>query len=208
MHSTLDLSGSVKAFHILPSSLSVLEDFYEWSDENDDEYGYVEDELSSIYTFAFGYGYVATLLGERHVTVDSGIQNFCNHGCNGTYNYGEEDGIGFTEMNVDVHRAPEALLNKASEVYSPVFERHLRQILAVGDYTLRDIHKGEEITCDYLSFVGDPEDWKEDVTGLRAQCSGEAMGDIQEYEFQLKHQTEINDFEGFFVSDNLTMQCD
>ena len=60
-------------------------------------------------------------------------------------------GAEFTEMNVDLDRAPEALLNKASEVYSPIYERHLRQILSVGDYTLRDIRQGEEILCDYLS---------------------------------------------------------
>mmetsp|Transcript_42960 Transcript_42960/g.90246 ORF Transcript_42960/g.90246 Transcript_42960/m.90246 type:complete len:925 (+) Transcript_42960:227-3001(+) len=199
MHSTLDLSGSVKAFYFLPLTLSVLEDFYEWADVNYDEYAYVEDELSSVYTFAYGYGYVATLLGEKHVTVDSGILSFCNHGCNGTFSYGEEESLGFTEMNVDLDHAPEALLNKISIVYSPVFERHLRQILAVGDYTLRDIHQGEEITCDYLSFVGDPVEWEEDVTGLRAQCLGETRGDIQEYEF------ETNADEPVF--DNFATEC-
>ena len=91
--------------------------------------------------------------GKRHVTVDSGIMNFCNHGCNSTYSYGDENQqeLGFNEMNVNLDHAPEALLNKALQVYSPVFERHLRQVLSLGDYTLRNIRKGEEILCDYLS---------------------------------------------------------
>ena len=89
--------------------------------------------------------------GKKHVTVDAGITTFCNHGCNGTYSYGDENAVDFTEMSVDLNHAPEALLNKASQVYSPVFERRLRQILNVGDSTLRDIRQGEEILCDYLS---------------------------------------------------------
>ena len=103
------------------------------------------------------------LQGEKHYTVDSGIPTFCNHGCNGTYNYAdyhrkyngeyyeEEEGEDYTEMNVDLDHVPEDLLNKASSVFSPVFERHLRQISAVGGDTSRDIRRGEEILCNYLS---------------------------------------------------------
>ena len=47
-------------------------------------------------------------------------------------------------MTVDLKNPPEEVFNKAS-VHSPVFGRHLRQILGVGGYTLRDIKKGEEI---------------------------------------------------------------
>ena len=54
MYSNFDLKGSVKAFHLWPSTLSVIEDLYEWADDNDDEYGYVEDELSGVHTFAYG----------------------------------------------------------------------------------------------------------------------------------------------------------
>jgi len=183
-YSYLDLAGSVKAFHFWPSTIEIMDDLYEWAEDNKEDGEYVEDQLVSVLTFAYGYGYTATLLGKRHVTVDSGIMNFCNHGCNSTYSYGDENQqeLGFNEMNVNLDHAPEALLNKALQVYSPVFERHLRQVLSLGDYTLRNIRKGEEILCDYLSFVGDPEEWEEDVTSLRGQCSGETMGQIQEYE--------------------------
>mmetsp|Transcript_17214 Transcript_17214/g.27953 ORF Transcript_17214/g.27953 Transcript_17214/m.27953 type:complete len:145 (+) Transcript_17214:129-563(+) len=121
--------------------------------------------------------------GKSHWTVGSGIFIFCNHGCNGTYNYGD-DGIGFTEMNVDLDSAPENVLNKATDVYNPAFERHLRQIMEMGDYTLRDIGKGEEILCNYLSYVGDPDKWKHEVTSLRDICGGESMGVIAVYELQ------------------------
>ena len=67
-------------------------------------------------------------------------------------------------MDVDLYDPPETVLNKAN-IYSPVFERHLRQILSVGDNILRDIKKDEEIFCNYLSYVGDPDNWEEDVGG-------------------------------------------
>ena len=54
MYSSFDLNGSVKAFHLLPSTLSVIDDLYEWADDNDNEYGYVENEISSVHTFAYG----------------------------------------------------------------------------------------------------------------------------------------------------------
>lgn len=87
-------------------------------------------------------------------------------------------------MNVALDEVPEDLLHTVDVVYSPLNERHLRQRLSSGDKTLRNIQQGEEILCDYLSFVGNPEDWEEDVVGLREQCSGEAVGNIQEYELQ------------------------
>lgn len=78
-----------------------------------------------------------TLQGRKHFTIDSGLPTFCNHGCNGSYNYGEVedggDGVKFTELNIDLKKAPPGdLLNSASKIYSPVFERHLRQITAIG----------------------------------------------------------------------------
>ena len=89
-----------------------------------------------------------------------------NHGCNGTFSYGEdgdeEDEVQITEMNADPNFAPLGLLNKAPK-HSPVVERHLRQVLSIGDITLKDIKRGEEILCDYLAFIGNPADWKDEV---------------------------------------------
>lgn len=66
-------------------------------------------------------------------------------------------------MNVDLDHAPEGLLNKPFNVFSPVVERHQRQIFTQGDYTVRDIKKGEEIFCNYLKFIGNTVEWKEEV---------------------------------------------
>ena len=91
--------------------------------------------------------------GETHLTVDSGLLIFCNHGCNGTSSYGcaETKQLGYTEINVALEEVPEDLLQTADIVYSPLNERHLRQRLSSGDKTLREIKQGEEILCDYLS---------------------------------------------------------
>eukprot|EP01083_Nonionella_stella_P290826 989557_1 len=142
--------------------------------------------------------------GNLHFTVDAGITTFCNHGCGGKFNYGDDESE-ITEMTADLDEAPEKLLNKASNVYSPVFERHLRQITSVGDYTIRNIKAGEEILCNYLSFVGDPDLWEEDVTSLRRQCAEDAMGDIQEYESKFNEETVDSTIDGTFItSDNFT----
>ena len=192
-YSMLNVEGGVKAFYVLPSCWAVFEPFYEWADEGsdvDEIKAYIEDELSSFYTFTDGYGYASTLLGQKHWTVDSSILTFCNHGCNGTANYGDEDNIDVTEMNVDLYNPPEGVLIKAA-VYSPVMERHLRSHLSVGDYTLGDIKTGEEIVCNYLAFVGDPDDWQEGVMELKEMCAGEHPGAIFEYEIASQRDASI-----------------
>merc|ERR1712194_63898 len=175
-----DLAGTAKAFYFLPSTWAIIAELVE------DGAGHAKEALSSVHTFAHGYGSAYTLLGKTHYTVESSIMLFCNHGCNGTYSFGSEEGqeLGLTETNVDLNRIPEALQDEEASVYSPLFERHLRQKLTFGvDTTLRDIRQGEEILCDYLEYVGtDLEDWRDDVVGLREQCTGEAMGFIQGYE--------------------------
>ncbi len=98
-----------------------------------------------------------------HYIIDSGIALFCNHGCNGTYNVGELGDNGYTEMSVDLHHA-EGELVKSAAIFSPIAERHMR--LFWGQYfSLRDIKQGEEILCNYLEYIGDPDYWEEEVMG-------------------------------------------
>lgn len=123
------------------------------------------------------------------MSVDSGLLFFMNHGCNDTSNYGyiyDEDREPFTEFNVDFNNLnltdlEENLANTAEGPYSPVFDRHWRRPLNSDDYFFRDIAAGEEILTNYLSFVGDPDDFKEFVLHLRKVCSGE-KGTVAEYE--------------------------
>jgi len=168
---SLVMNMGVKSFHILPFTLSIIEDHLY---DDDGNLSIAKDELSSVATFINGYGYVATLLGKKHFSIASSIMTFCNHGCNGTYNIGDDD-YEFTEMNVDLNHAAEDVLNEA-HVWSPVIERHLRQTASIGDTTMRDIKKGEEILCNYLSFIGELDYWKEEAMSLRDQCAGESMG--------------------------------
>ena len=92
-----------------------------------------------------------------------------------------------TESNVDLNNPKEVsklvscAVNKAS-AFSPVFDRNLRHALNSGDYALRKIKKGEEVTTDYLEFAGDPEVLIEYTVSLRRICSGQELGDIDEYQ--------------------------
>ena len=81
------------------------------------------------------------------------------------YGYQDEGDTFFTEQNADVDNLNELQENRLniSIPYSPVYERNLRHLLNSGDYALRKISKGEEILNDYLSYVADPEDLKEDI---------------------------------------------
>lgn len=63
-----------------------------------------------------------------------------------------------TELNVD-----EIDDDPPDAVFSPVRERHIRQYLSVGDYTLREIKEGEEILCNYVDFIDDPDDWEDEL---------------------------------------------
>ena len=44
--------SGVKSFHVLPSTWSIIRDLREWAD--DDEYVFVQEELSSLFTFIDG----------------------------------------------------------------------------------------------------------------------------------------------------------
>jgi len=106
---------------------------------------------------------------------------FSNHGCSGLYNYGDEYSP-ITESSVDLtmYKIPED--HKCTAIpYSPVQERHLRQIMSAGDIALREIEAGEEILVNYVTFA-DPEEWIDKVKRLRDQCEGKAVGEVEEYE--------------------------
>lgn len=104
--------------------------------------------------------------GEVHLVVESCILLFMNHGCNGTYNFGNEDDVKpFTEMDVESFFTKDSgmnFINKAPP-FSPVYERHLVQLCKVGDGTTREIKAGEEILTDYLAFGGEIDEFMEDA---------------------------------------------
>jgi hypothetical protein len=77
---------------------------------------------------------------------------FSNHGCNQSYNYGDEYSL-LTEATIDLstEKIPDGY-DCTAIPYSPLQERHLRQILSAGDVTLREIKAGEEILVSAIAF--------------------------------------------------------
>ena len=113
------------------------------------------------------------------VFVDSGVMTFVNHGCNKTYNIGQESLVDEVTANVDVF--PDDLSGNShvrTSTYNPVVDRHLRN---EADQSIRDIKAGEEILDNYLAFIGAEEYWAGGVQDLRNLCSG-AVGLVTEYE--------------------------
>jgi len=178
---SIGLEKKSLSYFILPSTHQIIEEMYYWAEENYDKAyaSEVYDSISAVEAFSIGYGFWSTLLGRTHSTVDSGALMFCNHGCNGTYNYGVI--TGFTEANVDLKQPPEMIIGKSS-AFSPVTERNMRQYLSGGDATNRVIKQGEELLCDYLGYVGNPQYWEEEIVSLRGQCDGSGVGDITYFE--------------------------
>lgn len=66
--------------------------------------------------------------------------------------------VKITEVNVD-----DMDDDPPDVVFNPIRERHMRQWLSTGDYTLRDIRKGEEILCNYVDYIDDPDDWDNEL---------------------------------------------
>mmetsp|Transcript_12306 Transcript_12306/g.18875 ORF Transcript_12306/g.18875 Transcript_12306/m.18875 type:complete len:550 (+) Transcript_12306:162-1811(+) len=177
----IGLEKSSLSYFILPSTHQIIEEMCDWADQYDGEaYAYeVLKSISAVEAFKTGYGFWSTELGRAHSTVDSGAMMFCNHGCNGTYNFGRV--TGFTEANVDLKEPPESIFRKP-RAFDPVTERNMRQDLSSMSSTNRAMKQGEELLCDYLSYVGSAQYWEEDIASLRGQCDGSEVGDISSYE--------------------------
>lgn len=184
--SAIGVEKASLSYFIHPSTHRIMMELYEWAEENDDyEEEYVEEvfeSVNAIVGFSTGYGFWGSLLGRTHSTVDSGLQMFCNHGCNGSYNYNAPDGFNGNEADIDLNQPPKLSKFRFGSPFNPALERNLRHAMTVGDVTKRDIKKGEEILCNYLDFIGEAASWEEDVRGLQGQCAGTELGDISSYE--------------------------
>jgi len=141
----------------------------------------VTSDVTGLLYYIEGYGFANHDYGDSGSYVDSSILTFINHGCKGIYNLGGRVEPGSNEHTVDTSFISEKYLGHSRETYKPVMDRHMR--MAGADRTLRDISAGEEILQDYLAFIGQrTDDWKDEVLFLRAQCNGDAVGDVTEYE--------------------------
>ncbi len=115
--------------------------------------------------------------------VDSSLQTFVNHGCNGTYNVGPATlGLSKLDEKITEQNAQEsdyAIYSGVSEwlAYNPVRLRHIHHYSTTAETALVDIKAGEELFTDYLDFT-EEELWWEEVLELRRICNGEAVGFI------------------------------
>jgi hypothetical protein len=192
----LSAETSCHQVHFMPPTLELIEAM------NNETYAEINSRIVPVEAYMHGYGCTSRsfvscvcfctvircpalsdsfmlcvmLQGEREVFVDSGALTFVNHGCNGTYNIGQE--TDFDESTVNLDALPDIVSGKNSAKYSPMIERHLFHSPV---HALRDIKAGEEIFDNYLAFTSEEESWKQDVTDLRELCTG-APGDVTNYE--------------------------
>merc|ERR1740124_217819 len=119
-------------------------------------------------------------MADEEYYVESGLASFANHGCHGTYNMGPVKNF---ESNLDDAEIEEmnessdfdALIRarstqKAGYGYNPVNDRHLAAFCNGEDYALRDIKAGEEMFTNYLPYVKDVEEYKDNVREIRKMC--------------------------------------
>lgn len=119
---------------------------------------------------------------EPSVNVDSGIMTFVNHGCKGSYNIGKETPFDeFTaRLDAPCSEAADGRSHSGTTTFNPVVDRHLTFWI---DKSIRDIKAGEEVLDNYLAFTCSNRDkWFKDVANLRAECLGEAVGEVTSYE--------------------------
>lgn len=133
------------------------------------------EDLEDVSHYMHFYGFQSQVHGAPEYRVDSGIMTFVNHGCDGSANMGvegEDDLV--SEKTADASVMPNAhgRFSDSDGIHHIAVDRHLDQVMGSGDYSMRDIKAGEEITNNYLAFTGDAEDWHKDVMELRKWCSG------------------------------------
>ena len=117
--------------------------------------------------------------GYPEIMVDTNVLTFRNHGCNGTYNLGAFTEL--TEWTADEDFFPREF-DSAYHHWSGYDPFAMR----IPVYTsliqpIREIHAGEEILGNYLTFSGAYSGFKYDLEDLRKQCGGEA-GLVEAYQ--------------------------
>ena len=149
----------------------------------------MEGGLRKLLNYMYGYGFQQNTVAKYEYYIDSGVLTFVNHGCNGTDSIGEEDEddewMNEETLDLEVHTEPPGATGRPS-TFDIVADRHLPNMAAGYDRALRDIGAGEEIFQNYLYFISSKEDWEGDVLELKAQCRGEAIGEVKAAENDAK----------------------
>jgi len=119
--------------------------------------------------------------GAPSTTVDAGILTFVNHGCNKTYNIGEE--TIHTEETIQLGEDVLRVYDARSEFFNPYAERNVMSYDSNGIAAIKDIPAGGEILDNYLVFGGgfDQRDFDDNLRELKNICSG-LGGTVHQYE--------------------------
>ncbi|CAB9506471.1 expressed unknown protein [Seminavis robusta] len=138
--------------------------------------------------YADGYGFTAEDFGYRAYDVDPGIASFVNHGCNGTANVGDAEyqyltELSYTGFNITADQ-------ERYKIYNPAMDRSRRTVSCAGSLAMRDMEQGEEVFNNYMTFEA-WDDVDEYAESLRAECAGQAIGQISEYEMSAKQPRQL-----------------
>ena len=171
------MDDCVDGMHLTDSTIRLVENIVEgdYDDIN-------VDIWETIMWYADGYGYTAEDFGTRAYDVDAGIGTFVNHGCNGTTNVGKESSLHLSEDSFTaISEGLPSVHGTPSLKFNPALDRTLRSHGCGENIALRDLHEGEEIFNNYMTFEAS-DNLEEMANSLRAECSGRTVGQVSQYE--------------------------
>ena len=129
--------------------------------------------------YLYGLGFESDFYFDTSISIDNGILQFLNHGCNGTSSI---QNYTTTELTADPTTMPDELaVTYESSIYNPFVSRSFLNLQNCGDPTNRDVKAGEELLDNYLAYYT-LDSWTRGINDLRAQCSRQALGMVGSYE--------------------------
>ena len=129
--------------------------------------------------YLYGLGFSSDFFLDTAYSIDNGILQFLNHGCNGTNHIQQ---LNTTESTADPSTMPEELgVTYESTIYNPYVSRSNLNLQNCGDFTNKDVRAGEELLDTYLAYYT-LDTWTRGINDLRAQCSARALGSVGSYE--------------------------
>lgn len=131
--------------------------------------------------YLYGLGFSSDFFLDTSYSIDNGILQFLNHGCNGTNNIQQYN---TTEFTADPATMPDELeVTYESTIYNPCVSRSNLNLQNCGDLTNKDVKAGEELLDTYLAYYT-LDTWARGINDLRAQCSAQALGSVGSYELE------------------------
>lgn len=107
---------------------------------------------------------------------------FINHACNAANNVGHN--LTISEGTADPETVAQEILEKYSgehTTYNPAADRQIHYYSSATP--IRDISANEELFDNYIAMSGKlPDNWRENIADLKAQCQGEGVGVIRAYD--------------------------